>query len=152
MESGTVARQNYSVQSRADGEKVVKANGKTLVRGRRRESRLWCGRKREESGKQWGKDKGRQRLTPEAERQNLITISQMKITRFQALHRAKPCWRLTLLLSIRVLSLSSSLFHIITFPLRFFSLSLSLTLFLSHTHTHTQCSTLLSSQLDLHFI
>jgi len=38
MESGTVARQNYSVQSRADGERVVKANGKTLARGRRREN------------------------------------------------------------------------------------------------------------------
>lgn len=32
MESGTVARQNYSVQSRADGEKVVKANEKTLAK------------------------------------------------------------------------------------------------------------------------
>lgn len=31
MESGTVARQNYSAQSRADAEKVVKANEKTLA-------------------------------------------------------------------------------------------------------------------------
>lgn len=45
MESGTVARQNYSVQSRADGEKIVKANEKTLAKSGEWEKR------REEGGK-----------------------------------------------------------------------------------------------------
>lgn len=86
--------------------------------------------KKEGSGKQWGKDKGRQRLTPEAQRQNLITISQMKITRFQALHRAKPCWRLTLSYSLSVLLFFLSHNKILPalFPLRF-CLSLSLTFY-----------------------
>lgn len=55
MESGTVARQNYSVQSRADGEKVVKTNEKTLgevASGRRRGNTPDAVERGRESGKQ----------------------------------------------------------------------------------------------------
>lgn len=56
MESGTAARQNYSVQSCAEGGKVVKADEKTSVRQTEKgkeggEKECVCESERESSGR-----------------------------------------------------------------------------------------------------